>query len=186
MRYLPALFLLFLLASPLPDAAADPSPPRPCVDGAHLRAVRPWIGQLIRDLVPRSPTLTALIAELGRAPVVIHVDDDLTGHDDWDGRLRFVTRAGGCRYLRIDLRESGTPERRAALLAHELQHAVEVTRGDVDDRGALARLFERIGFEVRDGTGTTFDTDAAIAAGRRALAELSTVRARRPLGLPPE
>jgi hypothetical protein len=162
-----------LLLTPPARVAADPA--RSCVDGPNLRSMRPWITQLVREVAPRSPTLKALIAELRLAPVVVHLNDDLGGHRDWDGRLRFVTRAGGCRYLRIDLRDAGSPEARAALLAHELQHAVEVARAGVDDRGALTRLFQRIGFDVPDGSGTTFDTAAAVAAGRRALMELTDV-----------
>jgi hypothetical protein len=173
MHRLRAPLVLLLLATPWSAQAADAVPPRPCVDGANLRATQPWIAQLVRDVAPRSPTLTALIAELARAPVVVHVNDDLGGHHAWDGRLRFVTRAGGCRYLRIDIRDAGTPEARAALLAHELQHAVEVARAAVDDRDALAALFTRIGFDVPDRAGMTFDTAAAIDAGRRALTELT-------------
>ncbi len=172
MRCFPASLLVSLLVLSLPTgAAADPA--RPCVDGPNLRATRPWIAQLVREVAPRSSTLRTLIAELRGAPVVVHLNDDLGDHGDWDGRLRFVTRAGGCRYLRIDLRDAGSSEARAALLAHELQHAVEVARAGVDDRGALTRLFRRIGFDVPDGSGTTFDTAAAVAAGRRALMELS-------------
>lgn len=172
MRYLRAVSLLILLALPRP-AAADAPAPRPCVHGANLRAMQPWIGRLLDEFAPRSPTMATLIAELRQAPVVIHVDDEMGGHHHWDGRLRFVTRAGGCRYLRIDIRDAGTPAVRAALLAHELQHAVEVARAAIDDRGAVAQLFRRIGFGVPDGGGTTFDTAAAIDAGRRALAELT-------------
>ena len=168
-RFVLLSLLMCLLARP---AAADDPSGRPCVEGDNVRAMRPWIGRLLHDLVPQSPTLARLADTLHGAPVVIHLDDDLSGEDGWDGRLRFVTSAGGCRYLRIDLRNTGQPEVSGALLAHELQHAVEVARSAVTDRQGFARLFRVIGFAVGAGH-TTFDTEAAIDAGRRAWAELS-------------
>jgi hypothetical protein len=61
-----------------------------------------------------------------------------------------VTVAGGHRYLRIHV-DPGIPDQAAiALLAHELQHAMEIAdaRWVVDQR-ALAQLYMCIGFESR-------------------------------------
>jgi hypothetical protein len=144
-----------------------------CVVGDNIRAVRPWIDDIVHVLAHRSPTLRRLLTTLRAAPVVIHLDDDLATDAAWDGRIRFVTLAGGCRYLRIDLRRQDDPARSAALLAHELQHAVEIQRAEVADRPSFERLFTRIGFPAAEEGGVAIDTDAAVTAGRRALEELT-------------
>jgi hypothetical protein len=167
-----AVVLIALIALKSIDLAAS-SPERSCAVGDNIRPMRAWIGQVLREFVPQSPTLARLVDALRSAPVVIHLDDDLGANEPWDGRIRFVTTAGRCRYLRIDLRPQAMPAHAAAVLAHELQHAVEVDRGEVADRAAFGRLFRRIGFDVPRDERTTFDTEAAVEAGRRALEEIT-------------
>ena len=67
-------------------------------------------------------------------------------------------------------------ERFAAILGHELMHAVEVANDDgVRDQCSFRRLYVRIGHS-RDGQ--TFDTRAAQDAGARVLDELRGSSAR--------
>lgn len=62
-----------------------------------------------------------------------------------------------------------------AILAHELQHAVEVLESGATTAQAIDRLFERIGMRV--GAGTT-ETAAALAIQRSVINELATARQR--------
>jgi hypothetical protein len=57
---------------------------------------------------------------------VVHVERQARDKGTADGVLTFVGHAGGYRFVRIGLRINGSPASAIALLAHELQHAVEV------------------------------------------------------------
>lgn len=92
-----------------------------------------------------------------------------------DGALQHrVTVAGAYRMLFVTV----TPYsdlRPIAILAHELQHAVEVLESDATTAEAIDRLFERIGMRV--GAGTT-ETAAAMDIQRAVVNELATTRRR--------
>jgi hypothetical protein len=75
-----------------------------------------------------------------------------------------------------------TRTRQLALIAHELQHAVEVAAAPhVVDVATLAQEYERIGHATRHRVEMrSFETLAAIAAARRVLAELAGRDLRKP------
>lgn len=76
--------------------------------------------------------------------------------DRVQGKLIFVTAAGGVRYLRIRLACTLTGVRQIAMLGHELRHAVEVANAPwVLDESSLADEYRRIGFPSRDGSNAT-------------------------------
>jgi predicted ATPase len=85
-----------------------------------------------------------------------------------------MAAAGGLRYVVIRLQ----PKRRAAeiaMLAHELQHAVEIAdTPSIVDEASLAREYARIGYRSRSAHGLAFDTKAAVEIGRRVAEELMT------------
>jgi hypothetical protein len=95
--------------------------------------------------------------------------------DRVQGKLLFVTAAGGVRYLRVRIACALTGIRQAAILAHELQHAVEVaTAPSVVDESSMAEEYRRIGFPSRGSEdGTAFESRAAIETGERVLRELA-------------
>ena len=62
-----------------------------------------------------------------------------------------------------------------ALIAHELQHALEVIEHeDVVDGATMQAMFRKIGVSVKGG----YETAAAAAIGDRVLSEVTTERIR--------
>jgi hypothetical protein len=78
---------------------------------------------------------------------------------------------GGIRYLRINMLPGEPETRQLPLLAHELQHALEVLSDEsATSQEGVARLYERIGVR-RPGVGN-FETDAALRVQRAVAREL--------------
>jgi hypothetical protein len=148
--------------SPALDVAAPP---------AAVRPLRPWIARLVTETSTKSATLRDLLARAATQRTIIYVEE-ADGCGEWDGRIRFAGAAGGYRYLRIELRHLDTPLA-AAVLAHELQHAVEIVAAAVFTPEDFDALFQRIGFQTLGRMGTYYDTEAAVAAGTATLQELT-------------
>jgi len=151
--------------------------------GPQLRAIDAAAARLITEGVERSPTLAALVDRLERSDVIAYVETESCRNKPWAGRLRFVTAAGARRFLRIGVCAELRRTIQIAMLAHELQHAVEIASSDAYDVEAVRVLYERIGVqrEAIDGV-VCFDTAAAVAVGRAALLDVLTPRATRVLG----
>lgn len=169
------LSLTALAAAP-PYAAAG-APPAVCSADGALRPLRPWIEDVLRELTPHSPTLTRLTNAVRVSSLVVHLDDDIGSSAPWDGRVQFVTMAGACRYVRISVRPGMAPVRAASVIAHELQHALEIEHGEVTDAEAFGHLFRRIGFAVSHDHVGAYDTEEALNAGLRTALELTGRRA---------
>lgn len=166
---------------------------RSCLPG-NLRADSAWIADIACRHLARSPTLTRLRDELAAARVVVYMHDAANADDGIEGRLRLIGAASGWCYLRIDLHRQRSDAASAALVAHELQHALEVADAGIVDRASWQALFARIG--IRDGRRPGHvDTAEAILAGVATLRELTghaplgpvlTRRALRALGINPD
>lgn len=90
-----------------------------------------------------------------------------------DGALQHrVTVAGSYRLLFVTVMPY-SDLRPIAILAHELQHVVEVLESDATTAQAIDQLFERIGMRV--GARTT-ETAAALDIQRAVINELATAR----------
>ena len=89
-------------------------------------------------------------------------------------RLNFVTSVNGLRYVRVDIDCTLSPRRQIALLAHELQHALEIgQRTDILDADGMESLYEEIGFQSNDnGSHKSYETEAAKAIQRAVDDEL--------------
>jgi hypothetical protein len=143
-------------------------------DFPHLRPLDTRIRKAIADGIHGSATFRELAAEIESSDLIIHVEPDCTMRDRVQGKLIFVTAAGGVRYLRMRIACTLTGVRQIAILGHELQHAVEVANAPwVLDEPSLAEEYRRIGFPSRGGDGTAFESRAAIEAGERVLRELT-------------
>jgi hypothetical protein len=162
-----ALTALLLLAS---GAAADPR--ADCLT-SHLRAEAPWIAEVMCGALPRSPTLQRLHARLADAAVIVYVYAAPRRPDGVEGRLRLIGGAAGWCYLRIDVHRQRDDAETAALLAHELQHVVEVADAGVVDSRDWAALYGRIGVPQAALTGEQVDTAEAVVAGAATLRELT-------------
>lgn len=169
------VFVVLLLVSAIAPisvrpAEADPLPPSAVrlLDGAAAEAY------VLGDRA--SPAFRALVRELDAHRVVVHV---VTGRPRIFGAVgatRLVGAAGGRLYLRVDLDARGRLESRAAVLAHELRHVLEIVEAAASTQDEMRRLYERIGRHA-GGTLYAYETDAAEAEGVQVLREIRTFRA---------
>ena len=84
------------------------------------------------------------------------------------GRMNFVTSVKGMRFVRVAIDCSLTERWQTTLMAHEIQHALEIgRRPEVDDVEAMEELYEEIGIPtVRDRAHRHFETVEAMAVQR--------------------
>jgi hypothetical protein len=122
-----------------------------------------------------SPLFRELVAQLEGSDLIVHVESDCTMRDRVQGKLLFVTAAGGVRYLRVRIGCAISGIRQVAILGHELRHAVEVADAPwVVDESTMAEEYRRIGFQsTSDTDGSSFESRAAIDAGERILRDLT-------------
>lgn len=160
MRYFPICVFALL---PSLAAAGQHLPVRP-VDALATAA--------IERAIDRSATARSLVTRLESSNVIVHVESSRTLPSGIGGMTRFVTARAGFRYLRITINSDLPPRMRAAILAHELQHACEIADSTADDAVALRGLFEHQGHR----NGDYFETSAAIAAEKIVQLELRTSR----------
>ena len=148
---LPVLFGLSLSAGSL---FVDPDASYP-----RVRAAAPLMRSIIADTAVRSVTVRALLARIAFTDVIVYVE--LTPSPQIPiARTKLVTTAGGVRFLRIGINAMTPFADVGPLLAHELQHAVEIAEArEVTDDDGVRRLYERIG---RAGGSDRYETDAAL------------------------
>jgi hypothetical protein len=138
----------------------------------HVRTTSRVVAAALREGYRRSATLRDRLDRLARSDVIVHVAPWWPSCSRIAGRTRFVTAAGGHRFVRVDVDAGLTGPALIGLLAHELQHAVEVADdASARDTRSFAVLFRRIGRRVC-GARDCYDTDAAAETGLRARLEL--------------
>lgn len=166
LRYLPAVVLLATIplhASTLPEDAYT----------FHIRTTDSRVRHAIDEGIRHSPTFRAIVERLIGSDVIVFLQCDPAAPLRVDGRMTFVSKAGGFRYVVVRLRHQQRRIEFIGLLAHELRHVVEVAETPaIVDSPSLAREYRRLGFVSRHAPGgTSFDTDAAIDAGYQVLAD---------------
>ncbi|HJR59534.1 MAG TPA: hypothetical protein VJ813_09055 [Vicinamibacterales bacterium] len=168
-----ALCLAAIVAAvPAPVRCAEPlAPPSPLL-GRHVRGVTPAMTHLIDQGIRRSRTFKRLIAALDESDVIVYLEVTKALPAGLDGRLMFITSAGGVRYLHAQITSSLDFDDLIAVAGHELQHALEVAEHrNVRDSTDLEMLYMRIG--IPSPVKHRYDTVAARITGRRVRAELS-------------
>jgi hypothetical protein len=164
------LLCCLLVATPSLSMAAEPiteSPRRPPIRSTDRR-----LRMLLEEGLRTSPTLRALVARLHASDVVVYLQCD--GPAAPDGRLTFLSSVGGHRYVVVRMARFGRMQQ-IAMMAHELQHAVEIAEiPAIVDGESLVREYKRIGYINPWSTlpGVAFDTRAAVRAGEQVLKEL--------------
>ena len=130
----------------------------------HLRILDGQLKSLFEHGLTQSPTLRALADKVGAASILVFVEGDIRMPERLGARLQFVTSIDGVRYVRVDINCPLAPRRQIALLAHELQHALEIAeRPGIGDIEAMESMYENIGFQSFDnGRHRGFETHAAI------------------------
>ena len=119
-------------------------------------------------------------------PILVFIEGDIRMPARIGARLNFVTSVNGLRYVRVDIDCTLSPRRQIALLAHELQHALEIgERTDILDAEGMESLYEDIGFQSFDnGSHKSYETEAAKAVQRAVDEEMGRrgTRERRGIG----
>ncbi len=158
----------WMLALLLVAAPADK--PTTAVPG-RVRAAANAVS-LLQRTAAGSATVRELMARLEATDVIVYVE--LTGSPQiGSARTKLVTSTPAARFLRIGISTRMAPLDMSALIAHELQHAVEIAeRDDVRDDEGVRRLYARIGHQ--HGVDR-YETDAAAQAERRARSELRRI-----------
>lgn len=137
----------------------------------RVRGTTPAAQSLLEAGARRSATFAALMRAVDATDVVVLVELTRDLPQGVEGRLVFVTCAGGVRYLRAQLSSALGTDGVIAVAGHELQHAIEVAaHPDVRDSGTMAALYRRIG--VPGAAPNRYDTAEALSIGRRVRAEL--------------
>lgn len=140
----------------------------------HVRPLDPAIRSAIEQGAAHSPTVFRQIGRLQASDVIVYVRAGSCSDSDVLACTRIVpTTPGATRLLQMNLVFanhkgitvlSTRQDHLIAVIAHELQHAIEVADApDVVDGTSLRRLFERIGYRLMFSHG--FETDAAVRVG---------------------
>jgi hypothetical protein len=166
--------LLFLLVA-TPSIANASGPLR---DGlrSRIRTTDARLRRLLDQGLRLSPTFRALVQRLLDSDVVVYLWCDGAHERVTDGRLTFVSAAGGLRYVVVRLLPLASAERQIAIMAHELRHAVEIADApEVVDDASMHRAYQRIGFVSSEpfARPLAYDSDAAVDAGVTVLRELT-------------
>jgi hypothetical protein len=169
--------LAVLLTLFLPHGSSAETAPRIRILDASLKS-------LFDHGLTQSPTLRTLVEQVEVASILVFVEGDIRMPERLGAWLHFVTAVNGVRYVRVDVNCTLAPRRQIALIAHELQHALEIAdRPDILDAEAMESLYEDIGFQsFENGRHRSFETEAAIDVQEAVERELGG-RALHPHGL---
>lgn len=161
------------------DVAAQESAP-------HIRILNPDLNKVFVQATSRSQTLRALADKIEATPVVVYLDCDPYLPNALSGRIGLVASVQEVRYVRIDVRCSLPNIQLIPVLAHELQHAIEIGEAaNITDDNSLELYYETVGFEVgRNGAHRAFESMAARDVQQRVHMEL--IRPVRPAVQPVE
>jgi hypothetical protein len=149
----------------------------------HVRSSDAGILALINSGLARSGTFRQLVDTLNESDVIVYVEPQATRESRQIQRelldaylIHHVVNQGGYRYLRVVLGARGAERRLIAVLAHELQHAVEIARApEVRDDAKLEDFFSRSSLSF-GCTGTCYETQDAKDLQRRVSEELAKRR----------
>jgi hypothetical protein len=169
-----ALALLGTLLGSAPAAAAARSP------FSHLRPQSPRIEKWLAAAERSSPTVRALVDRIERSDVIVYLDirHDLRPHVA--AGLTWMAATDSARFVRASLRPDLNLPDAVSMIAHELQHAVElVEQPAVRSYAAMIAFYQRSG-RLSGDTGKQWDTDAAVAAGT--IARIEVTRKAAPAG----
>lgn len=168
-RVLPALLLLTVSSPALFAQTVDNGLHK------HIRTTDPRLLRLLHEGERGSATFRRMVDRIRQSDVIVYLECGGGGPRSADGRLTFISSAGGRRYVHIRVARLASADVQIALIGHELRHAVEIADAPaVVDGESLAREYERIGFlNARQLAHTSYDSDAAVEAGYQVLRELT-------------
>jgi hypothetical protein len=137
----------------------------------HLRVRDAALKKLIAAALAASPTFREIASGLEQSSVIVYAQYGRCGHVQ--ACTEFMSAAPPYIYLRatVDPFEKSRWEV-AGLLAHELQHAREVSGAPITTLHDFIAFYQAHGRRNYSG----FETDAAAAAGDRVAREMAAIR----------
>lgn len=163
-----ALSLLILV----PPATASESPVFP---SSSVRAENALVQQLIAEGAAGSAAFRSLVDRINESDLIVYVRCRVFTTPELRGQLTFLSATGGRRYAVVELAcLLQTYVAQMGILAHELQHAVEVASAPwITDTRTLDRFYAAHGRLVRsDAWSRAYETPAAVESARRVQREL--------------
>jgi hypothetical protein len=147
-------------------------------DAMTVRSTSTQVLALIQEGAARSASLCRLIEQIAASNGIVYVEFGHCALGHLNGcLLPFIAPSTGGRYLRILVTPDRTRKNRdqlIALIAHELQHALEVlTHPEVVDVDSMRAMYSRIGVPLAGRSGS--ETTAAHAVQDAVSSELHAV-----------
>lgn len=142
--------------------------------GPRLRPQDDRTTSMIAAGMARSASFRALVTRIEASDVFVYVGMSPLLKPTMAGRLTWMTKAGGYRYLRAAISTDLSSDQIISSVAHELQHVVEVIEdSQVIDERTLESLYQRIGRRSNAGVTAAWETVAAQDAAIRVRRELN-------------
>jgi hypothetical protein len=143
----------------------------------HVRATAPKILSLIDAGLSHSATFRRLVATLNESDVIVYIEPKRTRQALGGYLAHNIVAQGGYRYLHVAVETQGAERRLVSLLAHELQHAVEVAQTpDARDEESLQRMFARLAVKFGCAGTSCSETQAAKDVEGIVLEELKSAQ----------
>jgi PadR family transcriptional regulator len=148
-------------------------------DHTHVRASEPRILEFVETGIRRSLTFRHLVDTLDASDVIVYIEPKQTREELGGYLAHHVTVGGGFRYLRVMIVTQGSENRLISLLAHELQHAVEVAQApEARDAESLEKMFSRRAMQFGCGGTTCYETQASRDVEDAVRSELKIAQSR--------
>lgn len=139
----------------------------------HVRSSDPVVRQALAEGIRNSPTLARLIGVLDASDVVVYLETDIRPLPGLEAYLSHqIVATAQARYIRVAVRRPFDEQRILSVIAHELQHAIEISSDrTVRTTTDMERLFRHIGRP--DCPGACYETVAARAVERQVADEVA-------------
>ena len=139
-------------------------------DFAHVRSQDATVRDLVRTGYERSATFKTLVDEIDSGPVIVYIERVVKLSRGMAGALLHVAAGSSeIRLLRIVIKFSLAGDRAVAIVAHELQHVVEVLRAGRLKESSIAETFAALDPDAADAK---FETPEARAIEAQVFQEL--------------
>jgi len=156
--------LCAVLAGAPAAAAAD--------DVSRIRSHSDRIVRAMAEAQRRSHTFRALLDRVQHADLIVYLESGHCATHHVLSCLSMTSGANAQRYLRITIDTEHSQALIVQQIAHELQHAVELSGSPhVVDAATLRAFYTRIGTAER--AADTFETVAAVAVGEAVRSEIT-------------
>lgn len=141
----------------------------------RVRSESPLLQMVINTTLDHSATFRSLVERIEQSDVIVYLTCHRFDGGSLSGRTALAIAHPGVRYLRVQVVCQQSEQMLVAIVAHELQHAVEIASSAwVVDEHTFRRLFSAIGSRSCWSLGREqFETMAAIAIGDRVRREYS-------------